>query len=179
MGWQSQTIDVLPSAGTLSPEELDELPTPDRVYRRLWGEWVGREEDLYEETYRMVAALTPDEFARIAGVRQTVVLQELERAYLAMTDPKPPAVLKRNARLVVEKMSDGAYLLAGYSPFDPLRVSGKLYEILHFFDDRQPNDAVLRALRRQGLPEPDDDLLLLLYQNRILVPAGNPVAETG
>ena len=86
-----------------------------------------------------------------------------------MVVPKLPEKLKRNPTLRVEKVSEDIYALTGYSPFDPIRVSKKAYEIIDFFDGKKTNREVLRDIRTEGKYEPTDGLLLSLYQFRILV----------
>ncbi len=120
----------------------------------------------------MVAALSPAEYRRIGGVQLLVIMRELEKAYQEMSSPALPPLLKRRPGLVSQRVSEEAYLVVGYSLFDPLHLSTLTHEILEFFDGRKTNAEVVKALKRRGLPAPDHALLLSLYQSQVLVAEG-------
>jgi hypothetical protein len=169
MNWDPARIIPKPSSPSLAVEELDDEPPSEKSYQGMWGEWAGREEDFYRETYRRVSDLIPEDFEKISGITQKILLKELTEAHRRMVVPKLPEKLKRNPTLRVEKVSEDAYALTGYSPFDPIVVSKKAYEMIDFFDGKKSNREVLRDIRAEGKYEPTDDLLLSLYQFRILL----------
>jgi hypothetical protein len=157
------------SAGLMTLQELEQEPPSERAYSSLWGEWAGREEAFYKEAFCLVSALTRGEFERLAGVRQKLLLGDLRRAHASVVSPKLPSRLRRRKNLTAEKLADGSYLLVGYSPYDPLRVSPRVYEILESFDGRKTHAQIRELLRARRLPQPDDALLLSLHQARLLV----------
>jgi len=175
MGWEPAKIGVLhvPSR-RLTSAELDDRPPSEQAYRQLWGDWVGREIQFYKQTCRLVSRLTPEDFERIEGVAQAVLLSEVRRRHRDMTTPTLPDTLKRNPALRVEQMTDTSAVLNGYSGSDPLEVSRRVYGMLDFFDGRRTNDEVIRRIRKQIGAKPTEDLLLWLYQFRILVDAKQP-----
>ena len=82
--------------------------------------------------------------------------------------PTLPEVLQRNPKLEVVKTSEDAYALVGYSPFDTLEISKRVYDMLDYFGGRRPVDEVRPLIRDQMGMEPTEDLILSLYQFRIL-----------
>jgi hypothetical protein len=154
----------------LTVQELDELPPLVEVYERLWGEWVGREDEFYRECYGHVSQLRQDDFANLEGIEQKILLQELEQAYQQLMSTTLPERLKKNPGLLVEKLSDSGYLLSGYSPFDPSKVSKRLYDCLDFFDGTHTNEDVCRLCYEALAIRLSDVMIKKLYQFRILVP---------
>jgi len=173
MGWEAQKIIPPSSASELSPtlEELEDQPPPDKTYRDWWGDWVGREEDFYKETYRLVAALTPTDFERITGIASVIVLDELKQKHQEMVATKLPQKLKRNPKLQVEKIADDRYALTTYSPYNSLWVEGLVYMTLDFFDGERSNEEVCQLLQEHVEVEMSEDSLLRLYQFQVLVEA--------
>jgi hypothetical protein len=170
MGWNPQKI-ILPEPpnAPLTLQEVDDQPPGPKTYRDLWGDWVGREEDFYKKTFRLVSALTPKAFEKISGISQKVFLEEVKMRQNSLLNPKLPKTLKRNPKLQVEKNSDNFYFLIGYSPLDPFEVSKRVYDLLDFFDGKRTNQEVCRLIRNQMGAKFDPDLLTSLYQCRILV----------
>ena len=170
MGRDPRDIILSDSSNTLlKVEELDDKPLNHKAYRSLWGDWVGREEDFYQETYSIVQAMTRDDFDHITGINQTVMLEDLKVKHKILSTTKPPEILKRNPELQIKKMDENSCFLIGYSPRDPVEVSRRLYEILDFFDGERSNEEVYRLIRKQDKAVPSEDLLLSLYRLRILV----------
>ena len=154
----------------LTLQELDELPLLPQHYDRLWGEWSDREEEFYRQCYAHVIQLQQDEFASLEGIEQKILLQELEQAYRNLTSAPVPELLKKNPGLIVEKNSDAGYLLSGYSPFDPAKVTKRLYDCLDFFDGTHTNEEVCRLCREALNIRLPEVMIKKLYQFRILIP---------
>jgi len=170
MGWDPQRINLpeLPSI-SLTLQEVDDQPPNQETYRDLWRDWVNREEDFYKETFRLVSALTLKTFEKIAGISQKVLLEEVKMKQKSLLKPNLPKILKRNPSLRVEKKGDESYCLVGYSALDPLEVSKRIYDLLDFFDGKRTNQQVCRLIRKHIGAMPDQDLLISLYQFRVLV----------
>jgi len=170
IGWDPQKI-ILPetSNSTLTIQEVDDQPPNQETYRDLWRDWVNREEDFYKETFRLVSALTLKTFEKIAGISQKVLLEEVKMKQKSLLKPNLPKILKRNPSLRVEKKGDESYCLVGYSALDPLEVSKRIYDLLDFFDGKRTNQQVCRLIRKHIGAMPDQDLLISLYQFRVLV----------
>lgn len=162
---------ILPetSNSTLTIQEVDDQPPDQNTYQDLWRDWVNREEDFYKETYRLVAALTPRPFKKIAGISQKILLEEVKIKQKSLLKPNLPKILKRNPNLHVEKRGDDSYHLVGYSPLDPLEVSKRIYDLLDFFDGKRTNKEACRFIQEHIGAMPDQDLLISLYQFRMLI----------
>ena len=154
----------------LTLQELDELPPRPQHYGQLWGEWTDREEDFYRECYTHISQLQQDDFANLEGIEQKILLQQLEQAYRHLMSAPVPELLKKNPGLLVEKLHDSGYLLSGYSPFDPSKVSKRLYDCLDFFDGIHTNEEVCRLCREALNVRLPDVMIKKLYQFRILIP---------
>ncbi|HIJ95710.1 MAG TPA: hypothetical protein HPP94_08235 [Desulfuromonadales bacterium] len=154
----------------LSIQELDELPPLPDLYDRVWGEWVGREEEFYRECYSQISQLRQEDFANLEGIEQKILLKELEKAYEQLMDKPLPVLLKKNPGLLVEKISDSEYLLSSYSPFDPSKVSKRLYDCLDFFDGAHMTANVCKRCHEKLNVRLTEKTIKKLYQFRILVP---------
>lgn len=160
---------AIDDAAPLTLQELDGLPPLDDVYERLWGDWAGKEEAFYKECYNRIRQLGKDEFLNIEGIEQKIFLQELEQVYEQLMSVPVPPLLKKNPELSVVKISDDAYLLSGYSPFDPSKVSKRLYDCLDYFDGIQGSEEACRRCHNDLNVRLTAELLKKLYQFRILV----------
>ena len=164
----SLSIDV---SSPLSLQELDELPPPEPIYRGLWGTWVGNEIEFYKQAYTMIRQLTQDEFTRIEGIDQKLLLRELELAYAKLISTSLPERFKRNPELIAEKITGSSYLLTGYSHLDPLKISKRLYDCLDFFDGSKTNQEIIRVCHEQHEIRLPEEILKKLHRFRILVAA--------
>ncbi|HUT64496.1 MAG TPA: hypothetical protein VMZ04_11130, partial [Anaerolineae bacterium] len=77
--------------------------------------------------------------------------------------------LKRNPNLRVNRTEDNTYILIGYSPRDPVEVPARVYEILDFFNGQRSTDEACQLIYEHKNIEPARDLLISLYQLRILL----------
>lgn len=153
----------------ISALELDDKKPDKKTYQRMWGKWAGREEEFYKETYRIVKGLNRPRFKRISGIAGEVLLRDVMKKLQKIVKPKPPAFLKRNPHLVVEKTGEDEYTLISYSRFDPITVSGRIYRIIDFFDGAKDIRATGNEILKKTKTEPSPDLLLSLYQMRVLI----------
>lgn len=160
------------ASAPLTLQELDDLPPPEPIYRQSWGAWAGHETEFYTQSYTMISQLSQDEFARIEGIEQKLLLRELEQAYGLLTTTSLPERSKRNPALTSEKISESSYLLSGYSPFDPLKISKRLYDCLDLFDGSLTNQQVIQLCHEQHEVRLPEEILKKLHRFRILVAEG-------
>ncbi|MBN1294726.1 MAG: hypothetical protein JXB48_23015 [Candidatus Latescibacteria bacterium] len=165
----SKIIKNIPNSGHLTVAELDDKPLSWENYRSLWGEWEGREEEFYRETFHIVKDLTLRDFERITGISHIIMLEELKKSYDTLMNNEPPYILKRNPKLQVKSSNEDFCTLIGYSPFDPVEIPRAIYEMLDLFDGDRTNDDVFALLLEKDKKIPTDDLLLSLYRLRILI----------
>jgi hypothetical protein len=118
----------------LSAADVDDEKDP-AAYDAVWGEWRGRERELFVACARVAAPLEWPDIQRLGGVRLELLSQLLTDAYRTLvSDAVPPSVQHR--RLSVVGGSAETVKVVGYSPMDPLRIPRKLLDVLHHFDGR-------------------------------------------
>jgi hypothetical protein len=170
--WPTESILYTQSRETpLSAEEMDEKPMRTGVYEKLWQKYAGREEEWYRESYRILQAITPDEFLSIIGVNGRILMDNVFTKLKVVSSNRIPRTLKRNPELKVIDFGDDSYTLTVYSTFDPVTLSKRMYEILDIFTGKKTTDGIIEQLIAQGKPVPDYDVILLLYRYRFLVNA--------
>jgi hypothetical protein len=152
----------------LTVRELQDQPPPPRDYRKLWGRWASREADFYRAAYRLVRELDRKAFQRLGGFPQQVLADRLQARLRDMRRPEAPAVLVRNPALQVRRVGQ-RFVLTAYSHFDPVELSSAAYPVLDFFDGRKTNQQVCRQLRRERGQDLSPQLILQMYQARVLV----------
>ncbi len=171
MGFKAERIVGLDEKkASLTVPDLDESAQDEAAQGATWGPWVGRQEDFFRESYRLVATLTRGRFERLAGVTQVILLDDVKERRRELIKPRLPKVLLRNPDLRQEKAGDDSYVLIGYSPLDPLQVTKRVYDMLDFFDGKKTNEEALRQIGDLMGAEPERELLEALYRFRILVP---------
>jgi len=156
---------------TIPLDDMDDQPLESTVYRKLWGEWAGREGELYREAYSVTAALSPDEFERIAGVTERLLRERMEEARRNLVGPVMPDCLKRNPDIRITGAEEDDLIVSAYSPFDPVKLSRRLVRILDYFDGKRTTGEVRAELLCRGEAIPSGEILLMLYQFRLLIPA--------
>ena len=134
----------------LTVEELDDRPSVPKTYRGLWNKWNGREIEFYRHTFHLITELTSEQFENIIGITHRILLEELKSKYRVMMRTQPPKNMIRNPDLKIKKSESGTYFLTGYNPYDQVEVSTRIYEILDYFDGRQPHEEVVAKLLEQG-----------------------------
>jgi len=152
----------------LSSLEIDEKKSDQKTYEGVWGKWAGKEEEFYRETYSIVKGLNRQRFKSLSGIVGEVLLRDVMKKWQKIMRPILPAVLKRNPRLIVEKTGDDEYTLIAYSGFDPVTVSGRVYRMIDFFDGKKTNKEVCGEVLKRTKTEPSHELLLSLFQMRVL-----------
>jgi hypothetical protein len=154
---------------------LEESPDGEAARQALWGDWLGREDELYEACYRSVLDLQPaplveaSELALLPG-ELAKEQDHVEQALARMLEPTLPPLLRRNPAIAAERVPEG-WLVTSYSPFDAIQLSEAVWDALVFFDgvtDTATARERIGAKRGQRLSEA---LLVRLVQLEILVPA--------
>ena len=172
LGWPSDQIIQPEADGSfLTAREADGLPIENEAYGALWRDWVGREAAFYRTTHRIVAALSRSDFEGLMGIAHMIRLDEVRQKHQHLLEAKLPNVLKRNPDLRTEKVAADSYVLIGYSPLDPLMASKRVHDMLDFFDGRRSNEAVCRLIEKELGSRPSTELVLSLYQLRVLIDA--------
>jgi len=70
-------------------------------YSKLWGDWEGKEEDLYKSCYDHVKSMPSKTFLEVGGALQDVYLGQIKEALHTMRDPDIPSHLKKNIQTLL------------------------------------------------------------------------------
>ena len=114
---------------------------------RLWGEWLGREEDFYRACAAKVDPLDVEAVRAIGGVEVMLGARRVREAAVARGRRSLPRVLCHKVTHAVA-VEGGVALYGSRAPYDPLRVSGAVAEALAAFDGR-PTREVLDTLQTE------------------------------
>jgi hypothetical protein len=145
--WRTLTTWLARMEVALSRHALSQVaPELDDV---TWGEWTGREAELYLACHEVVAGVR--DLPAIMGDEHAPLLEQLASAYRRATSDEIPSRLAPARDLPLMRVEGGAIAI-GYSRYEPMFLS----------------DAVLEALAEESLDLPDD-LRRVLYRARILV----------
>jgi hypothetical protein len=159
--------------GELSLEELEDRAPDD--YARWWGPWAGKEEAFYRACYAAVRDIADEDVARILAFEPEVPkrrLRVLEERYHAVVAPRVPERLKINPELEVFAGPEaGTHIVKSYTRYDPTLLPDAIYTLLpEFTAARTVAEVQEHILARDDTRFPDE-LVLQLYQKRILVAA--------
>jgi len=173
MNWDVESIwdylNELDSA-SLQAEDLDETPPPDANYAKIWKEWVGREEEFYIECYNLVTKLTREDFDRISGINEKVIMLWLKEKYNNVMHPQIPSVLQKNPDMKIYPMSDGStYAIRTDVGF--FTILPALHDVVNLFDGVKPTDEIKKIVFEKYEDELSDELLQTMYFNHMLLPA--------
>lgn len=157
---------------TLSAEEVDGGPPPERDYAAMWGAWKGREVEFYRAAYEHVRGLSEADVQRLLGLDGTVELAILAQRHRAATSPTLPERLQLNPETTVKWLPDGSVAMGSYSEYDAVALPGAAYALLVEFNGRDSVDGVRARLREKLQADLSEDVLLELYRHRILTEPG-------
>lgn len=164
--------EARPASGDMLLEELEDLPPPEGAYAALWKDWAGREEELYLRCFEWVRSLGREGFEAVTQHPEHATrLEDLAAAREAMLHPKLPERLVPNPEMASKETADGV-LVTSYSRYEPLMLTRDLFEMLRVFGEGGTVAEVRARLAREHGVEVPDELLIGLYQFRVLVPPG-------
>lgn len=110
--------------------------------------WVGRYEEFYRETARLVETLTWPQVREIGGPELAVVTGQLRAAHKVLKDDDVPTHVRLGAVRTVE-LEDGQVACTGYSSNDMVRLPKVMTEVFERFDGRRPTVQVCEELESQ------------------------------
>jgi hypothetical protein len=141
---------------------------PDQRRRRLWGDWWGREIELYQACAELVAPLGWAEVERIGGFDLAQRAERAREAARAHADREPPSTLNAGHFQVLGAHA-GQLRLQTYSPFDPLDVAPEVLAWLARCDGRR-SETIAAAHEAAGGRAPDRHTLRLLADFGVVGP---------
>lgn len=149
---------------SLSLEELDSLPTAETEYQKLWSNWYNKEEEFFIKCFELINKLTKKDFDAVMGIQQTILIKDLENKKVKMT--AIPSRLKKNEDIVFKRPSENNYTIKLAS----IDTSFELPDIvIDIFDGIKTTEDIKEELNTKEDMELDDELLLVLFQHRILI----------
>jgi hypothetical protein len=164
--------------GSAEADELAPRTSPDvsevggeidwAHYRKLWGEWAGREIDFYRACGRLVEPLSWDQVEQICGPRVRILAGLLRDAYASLGSEVIPERL-RLGQITFSAIEGNAYRVVSYSHYDPVLMPERLARVLRYFDGR-PTEEALEAILTQESIRLDLSLVRRMVDFGILLP---------
>jgi hypothetical protein len=172
LNWEVESVwDYLTnySSDSLEFRDIDDLPPDEEAYKKIWGSWFGREEELYKKAYEIVSGMSREEYDRIAGMNQKVFLEWLKKRYQDVVAPVIPPMLRQNPDMKAFPAADGSYVIKTEAGF--FTIQQALYQVITFFDGQRSLDDVKKLVQQTWDAELEDELLLGMFHNRMILPA--------
>ncbi len=175
VGLESETLRrVFSPPVPVDGGSLDGIMNPD-TYRALWGEWLGRETEFYQECSRLVAGLRWQDVLAVGGSEVQLFARLACDAYRKLTSDELPARLKVGAFQVV-RMDQDSRRVVSYSGMDPLDLPKVLVDVLPYFDGRPTTQAIADVSTAEGV-NLDPALVRKLTDFEVLVPCDGSMPE--
>jgi hypothetical protein len=173
LGIEVESLRLLfPPNSMRKDSQLDGLALDGEVdpwmYERVWGNWLGSEEEFYQEAARLVNALDWQDVVSIGGTEIKIRERLVRDTYFQLMSEQLPPVLKAGS-LSVLGMDQESCRVTTYSPIDPLDLPHALMGILPYFDGRPTQDA-LAAIEKHERIKLDPALVRKLADFEILIP---------
>ncbi len=146
------------------------------TYGALWGTWLGREAEFYQECSRLVAGLRWQDVLAAGGSEVQLFARLARDAYLKLTSDEIPARLKVGTFQIV-RMDQDSRRVVSYSGMDPLDLPKVLVDVLPYFDGRPTNQAITDVAASEGV-NLHPDLVRKLSDFEVLVPYDGSTPET-
>ena len=164
-----RTGDVRPAL--LTAAQLDKRPDLAR-HRRVWGSWLGREQEFFIECARLVDSLSWDQVVEICGSQARIQADLTRHAFAQLVSEEIPASLKAGSFQLIQ-ITNGISRVKTYSEMDPLDVPDAVMETLGYFDGR-PTEEAIQAILKDKAIQLTPDLIRKFCDFQLLVPASNP-----
>lgn len=163
----------------LTLNDLEDKPPTDEDYVACWADWVGREEEFYRRTFEIVSTLAPAKLEELLALepRTEELIASVAAKHDAITTPRLAERLVLNPELRATPIGDsGAMAVTTYSAYDPMMLIPELWAVLPEFKGDETVAEVKARLDEEKDVEIGDDLLLILQNHAILIPAQEPTA---
>jgi hypothetical protein len=152
---------------TLDRFQLDGRVDPEQ-YAAAWGQWAGRERELFTACGRLVERLEWQEVLAICGPAVRISAGLVGDSFEALLSRELPPRL-RVGEFQVHGTTGKNVMVVLYNGYDPLRLTSDLLEALPYFDGRPVTEA-LRTIEKEKKLRLDRDLVGRLVDFSILVP---------
>ncbi|MBN2682439.1 MAG: hypothetical protein JXR58_08010 [Bacteroidales bacterium] len=147
-----------------SADEIDQTQSPD--YETIWGKWLGREEIFFQYCYEKIEKLNAESFEKLMGIENDFLFVSLEKSYEEMMFPILPDRLMLNPEATFTRESN-SFILNVYS--GSFNISDVFFEVLNCFTGEFNVAETISNIGENPGIEIDEELLVNLYQNRVLI----------
>jgi hypothetical protein len=120
-----------------------------RQYRKLWGDWLGKEVEFYRACAGLIEPLAWAEVEHICGPRVRILAELLRDAYAHLESQAIPERL-RLGNFHFAGLQPGGYRVSAYSGYDVLFMPEALVRVLRYFDGRPTEKALEAILAEEG-----------------------------
>jgi Fe-S-cluster containining protein len=135
-------------------------------YNELWGDWAGKEAELYIESYKIIKNLSKEEFLRIGGTNQEIFLKQLEFTHQQFTNPKIPDFLKLNEKVKIKQINANKKEYS--TDLGMVEIEGVLLKFIELFDGTRKTDEICSMIA-PFIPNFKEEYLKKFYQIQILM----------
>jgi hypothetical protein len=157
-------------ADTVTGETLDNR-VDRKAYALIWGEWLGREHELFRRCAELVSPLSWAEALALSGPEARVFARLTQEAYQQLVSQEVPSALNVGPFQLVQ-IKNGVTRINTYNTYDPLDVPQAVMELLRYFDGH-PTDDVLAAIARERGIRLDPALVQKMVDFKLLVAQEN------
>jgi hypothetical protein len=165
------TEDWAYEAGAVTGGSLDNQ-VDRKTYARIWGKWLGREQEFFGRCAELVNPLSWDDALAIGGPEARAYARLTQDAYGRLISDEVPSTLNVGPFHIVQ-IENAMTRVNTYNAYDPLDVPQAVMELLHYFDGR-PTESALAAIATERGVGLDRALVRKLVDFKLLVPAENP-----
>ncbi len=176
-GWPSETVMegsivkyFTRKTEELTLEEIEDIPLPAKKYSALWDNWRGKEEDFYKRAFEMIGRLDREKFKEIAGYANDIHIKLISRRLNDAKNTPIPDILRKNPKLKI--YPEGEKKVKIISPGGMFELSKEIFNQLDIFNGKINNGEADKLLQEKYKVKLSKELLTSLYQNRILIKAG-------
>lgn len=143
--------------------EIDGKKPPD--YIEVWGEFEGREQEFYIQSFELVKNISNKEFKKIAGIKNKLFLEIVAEKYSQMFDDKLPQFLKFNNEANITSLpGDNFIISAGKGSFE---IQKDYLDLLFEFTGNKKTDDIIQEYKNTG-SEIEKELLFDFINYRLL-----------
>lgn len=137
------------------------------AYDDLWGNWAGKEEELFLKSYEIVSSLSNDEFIKIGGINQQIFQEQINHYYTQFIRPEIPEILIINPKAKVIKINN--HFREYKTEMGNVIIPLLLEKFILLFNGESSTTEICQKLQVFNLNF-EDDYLRKLYQLKILIP---------
>lgn len=146
------------------------IDSADAGRQRAFGDWSGRERRFFQECARLVEALHWRDVERICGPEVRTLRKVTREAFDRLRSRAIPRRLRVGSFKVIGP-GQRSSIVEGYDGGDRIALPIRLVDALHYFDGSASTAHALRTIRAETGLAIERDLVRLLVDFEILIPA--------